>query len=745
MLVLPFSLLRRKQATPASSAVVVLVAGWAASGIISPSENVAYYWGTYKGAQGTADAAALNPTPLPYSGSLLVSGYALNKRNYGTISDDELTATAAAIEFGTGKLWTWGTYDYGMLGDNTNAADRALPATAAGTRSYTKVTGTKYTFAAIAGDTGAIYAWGRNNLGQVGDNTTTNRSSPTSVVGGRSYIDVSGGTDHFASLDSSGYAYCWGYGVSGGLGDNSAVSSSSPVSVVGGIQFSSIAAGSAYNIGVRKSDGALYAWGINASGQLGDNTNSSRSSPVSVVGGKSYSRVACGASHSLGIEASTGFAWAWGLGTAGRLGEGSLSGSKSSPTSVIGGRSYNEIAAGLNHSLAYEKSTGIVWVWGSNSFGQIGIPSAFSEPNSSVTASAKNIAISINNDYYIENSTGVIYGSGIDSNGSLGRNAPGSFITPASVVGGRSYSAVGVGTNYYSNTSSSAWGLVASSGFCYGWGDNSYGQLGDGTTLSRSSPTSVIGARSYSKVSSGDAFTIFIEGSTGRGYSTGYNNSGTLGINNITNQLSPTSIVGARSYRDVSAGFDHTLFIEASTGRAHTCGSNSYGELGINSTTRRSSPTSVAGARSFSAVSAGSYFSLALEGSTGRAYAWGSGSDGKLGDGTTTSKSSPVSVSGGRSYSRIATGSNHAMAIEATTGNVYSWGLNSSGQLGDGTTTSKSSPISVVGGRSFKFISASGTRSMGYEESTGIIYTWGDRVLAPTQSTSPISMSRVFL
>jgi alpha-tubulin suppressor-like RCC1 family protein len=202
---------------------------------------------------------------------------------------------------------------------------------------------------------GTAWAWGRNNCGQLGDNTTVNKSSPVSVVGGFcDWRQVSAGRNHSIGLRTNGTAWAWGGGGAGQLGDNTAVAKSSPVSVAGGFtDWCQISAGGYFSLGVRQ-NGTAWAWGRNCSGQLGDNTTVTKSAPVSVVGGfTNWCQISAGFYNSLAVR-QNGTAWAWGCNNCGQLGD-NFSGayrSKSSPVSVVGGfTDWSKVSAGTTHSL----------------------------------------------------------------------------------------------------------------------------------------------------------------------------------------------------------------------------------------------------------------------------------------------------------------------------------------------------------------------------------------------------------
>jgi alpha-tubulin suppressor-like RCC1 family protein len=299
--------------------------------------------------------------------------------------------------------------------------------------------------AAIKTD-GTLWMWGTNTNGQLGDNTSSIRSSPISVLGGKSdWKQVSVGYTHTAALDANNSIWCWGSNAQYQLGDGTSSNRLSPVLFIYGSLYKSVAAGASNTFAIDL-DGTLWAWGVNTRGQLGDNTQSLRSSPVVVVGGKTWSSVVS-SQRGVGTDGTTfaidtdGVLWSWGNNQNGILGNGSNTTSYSSPISVIGGKKWLQVAT--NGETAGAIATdGTLWMWGEN------------------------------------------------SNGQLGDNTKIAKSSPVSVSGG--------GTNWkqlfisYSNANSGTGYALKTNGTIWSWGYNVSGQLGDGTTTSRSSPNSVL-------------------------------------------------------------------------------------------------------------------------------------------------------------------------------------------------------------------------------------------------------------
>jgi len=273
-----------------------------------------------------------------------------------------------------GVAYCWGYNGFGQLGDGTTT-DRSTPvlvAAPAGVSFAAVSAGLRHTCGLTAA--GVAYCWGYNGFGQLGDGTTTDRSTPVRVAGGVSFATVSAGEGHTCGVTAAGAAYCWGDNFFGELGDGTTTSRSSPVLVAApaGVSFATVSAGSGHTCGVTAA-GAAYCWGWNASGQLGDGTTTSRPSPVLVAApaGVSFAAVSGGAEvfHTCGVTAA-GAAYCWGDNFFGQLGDGTTT-NRSSPVLVVGGVSFAAVSAGWRHTCGVT-AAGAAYCWGDNTSGQLG-------------------------------------------------------------------------------------------------------------------------------------------------------------------------------------------------------------------------------------------------------------------------------------------------------------------------------------------------------------------------------------
>ena len=244
-----------------------------------------------------------------------------------------------------------------------------------------------------------------------------------------------------------------------------------------------------------------------------------------------------------------------------------------------------------------------------------------------------------------------------------------------------------------------------SDGSLYTWGYNKNGQLGDGTTTSRNTPT-LIGT-GYTSIAAGYNLSLALKGN--ELYAWGENDYGQLGDGTTTDRNTPTPI--GTGYTAIAAGMYHTLALKGN--ELYAWGYNRVGQLGDGTTTSRNTPTLIG--TGYTSIAASGVYSLSLKGS--QLYAWGGNLYGQLGDGTTTDRNIPTLI--GTGYTAIATSGVHSLALKDST--LYAWGVNDCGQLGNRTTTALNRPTLI--GTGYTAIAASSSNSIALRGSA--LYTWG--------------------
>ncbi len=269
---------------------------------------------------------------------------------------------------------------------------------------------------------------------------------------------------------------------------------------------------------------------------------------------------------------------------------------------------------------------------------------------------------------------------------------------------------------------------VDTSGALWGWGSNQANQLQAGSTNNIFTPVQLMSAN-VSAAAAGADFNLVLK-SDGTVWAQGANASGQLGNGTTTASATPVQvdIPAGTQITAIAAGLDHGLAVDANGG-LWAWGLNTLGQLGDGTTASRSTPEQInasapsAGVK-FTAVAAGDYFSLALD-ATGAVWAWGSDSNGQLGNGGTTNTALPAQVAGVSGATAIAAGAYHSVAIAS--GSVLAWGSNSAGELGNGQTADSSTPVAVAvpAGVSFTAIAAGSDQTLAIG-SDGNVYAWGD-------------------
>jgi alpha-tubulin suppressor-like RCC1 family protein len=338
---------------------------------------------------------------------------------------------------------------------------------------------------------GVVNCWGAGTLGQLGNGATANSSVPVSVsviTTLDSTTRLCAGDNHTCALLSGGSVYCWGNNASGQLGTNPATTSISPTPIsVGGLpgSITSLACGGSHTCALT-STGAVWCWGANASGQLGNGSLTATFNPTQVSNITTASGVVGGEAHTCALTGSG--VQCWGLNANGQLGNGSTI-SSSTPVTVTG-LSAKSLAAGAQHNCAVT-STGGVSCWGLGSSGQCGnavqnntAPVAVTNSGGSALTGVVAVAAGTSQTCAVLTGGGVAcWGSDIDGNLGNGMTTQSSTpVTPSGPITGATAVAGGL---YHT--------CAITNGTVDCWGFNGSGQLGNNTTTQSLTPVTVSG------------------------------------------------------------------------------------------------------------------------------------------------------------------------------------------------------------------------------------------------------------
>ena len=566
-----------------------------------------------------------------------------------------------------------------------------------------------------------LQLWGDNSYGQLGDNTTTNRSVPTQVIGSDKeppFNSVSGNYTT-SGIKTDGTLWTWGNNLLGTIGDNTTTNKSSPVqTIAGGNNWKRVSCGDVH-IAAIKTDGTLWTWGNNSYGQLGDNTVTHRSSPVQTVsGGNNWKQVDSSVSRPwVNAIKTDGTLWSWGDNFYGQLGDGTITNRSSPVQTVSGGNNWKQVSSGLFCAAAL-KTDGTLWAWGWNGNGEVG--------DGTTTNRSSPVQVVGTNKWVLS----------LDGNDSV-------------------FSNFGVSYTEYNDDHTGF--KVRRTPTLWRWGYNLYGGVGDGTITHRNSPVQIYNnadASGWRQMAYGIYNTSAIK-TDGTLWTWGFNDYGTVGSGVFTQTgiliPSPTQIAGGgTNWSQVSCGDYHVGAIKTD-GTLWSWGYNLYGHLGNNSSTNLASPVqTVCGGNDWKQVSYGRQISSAIK-TDGTLWTWGYGITGALGDNTSTLRSSPVqTVSGGTTWKFVCASRQHVTAIK-TDGTLWTWGCNLYAGLGDGTLTDRSSPIqTIAGGTTWKQVSTGYIDNVAAIKTDGTLWCWGggstygetgNNSLYPTYAQSPVQTS----
>jgi alpha-tubulin suppressor-like RCC1 family protein len=602
----------------------------------------------------------------------------------------------------------------------------------------------------------SVWCWGQNLVGQLGNGTTTDSLAPVRVGGLPAAINIATGNYHTCAVDPSNRVWCWGSNAYGELG-NGTTSQDSPVpgQVTGGLLATQVAAGNEFSCAVTLAE-TVACWGDNNYGELGNGTTTDSSTPVAVKGLTNVIQVATGYYHACARE-SNGTLWCWGDNGQGELGNNSTK--ASSVPVIVGMQNVTQVSAGESDTCAIGDAPGDLWCWGWNDVGQAGdgtttnrhIPTQVAGLSSGV----QQVSAGMDSTCAIASIPGpAALCWGDNNHGKIGDGIDRTFTPfPSQVFGLQTPAAGGPGGQPYQVAAGGQHACaVLTSSVVRCWGYGYYGQLGNGSSLDRIIPTMVIGlpgpaAGTASTVTAGTVTSCAVTSTLNAacwGQAVGDGGSELT----IHPAATPVMNLPAGGVSQVAAGFGGCALVRLGglvTG-VRCWGSNNDGQLGNGTTADATKPVKVKGLPSDAQSVSNGYSENCALVHGGGAWCWGYNGYGELGNGTTTSSSTPVPVTGlPGNLAQISAGFEHACAL-LSDGTVQCWGLNSHGQLGNGSTSNSTTPVPVSGLSGAVQIAVADEATCALTNA-GAVECWGDNVVgelgdgSTTDSSTPVAVS----
>lgn len=619
----------------------------------------------------------------PETLTLAASATDLSSANLGLLTKGVIKAALGDMHscalYNDKTVKCWGFNRLGQVGDGTNINVLA-PTVVSGITDAVDIAASNRSSCALL-STGIIKCWGHNSSGMIGDGTTTTRLTPVSVSGITTAVKISAHAsgDHVCALLANGTAQCWGANSSGQLGDGSQTTRTSPVAVTGLSNILTIATGCQTSCALL-SDGTVKCWGVNGSGGIGDGSTTTRLTATAVSGVSTASKLFYSYQNGY-VVLNDGSVMAWGTNGYGMLGDGT-SVNRTTPVSVAALNNVSSISGGADFNCGV-MSDKTVKCWGANTKGQqSGFGSSAATPT---TVAGLSDVDSV--------SAGVGFACAVLVSGYVkcwGTNTLGQ-------LGGGSYTAALSPVDIdLTNISSMSFGvfhacaiLTDGTGKC--WGTNQALQLGTNTSAAQVSPTAVSGLSLATTISSGTLSNCSLA-SDGSVKCWGYNAVGVFGDGTTTSRNLAHTVTAAAGATAVAQGNALSCYIFSGTVK---CAGNNFYGLGDGSTSNSSSLVTVSGITTATQIAVSTYTGCALLGDS-TIKCWGRGVSGELGNGASVDSMSPVTVSGISNATSVVAGAYHFCA-GLSDNTVKCWGSNGVGTLGDNSYTNRNSPVTVTG------------------------------------------------
>ena len=590
-----------------------------------------------------------------------------------------------------GELWVWGSDHQGQLGTGPGDGGTASPVRL-GSELWRSVAG-GYAHSLGVKTDGTLWAWGDNEYGQLGLDDKVSRNVPTKVGSASNWARVFATSMQSFAVTTTGQLYAWGNNETAQLGVGDKAQHLTPEAVVG-TGWDTVAPGPLAGMAI-KTDGSLWSWGYNVNGQMGIAPDYEyHTSPMRIGSATSWQDVACGAYHTIAVTKDDEFA-ACGSNSYGQTGLG-YPGYRCTPEQMGTTAGWAQVDVSLTHTGAV-RTDGTLWTWGYGGSGELG---------------------------YTD-------GTGIPTQ--VGFDTDWKSVSAGSYRGG-GYTAA-----------------IKTSGTLWTWGENSAGQLGLGDKVNRGIPTQVgidthwtavacsDGVGNNGRVLQGEPYTLddhtLALEDDGTLWTWGANDHGQLGLGDQTDRLAPVQVGTDTDWAAIASGDDFSAALKTD-GRLYTWGRDQFGQLGHGGTPSDSSmeltPARVGTTELFKAFACGSgrdsCFMLAVR-TDGTLWGWGNNYAGELGLGLSAFDvfSTPQLISPATDWKSVlcggSYGDNFGLALKES-GQLWAWGGNFRGQLGNSDYVSLYSPKAAAVGHVWSS-AAAGSSAFGID-TDGRLWAWGD-------------------
>lgn len=588
-----------------------------------------------------------------------------------------------------GRASCWGANFSGQVGDGTVGGSRSSPVAVANLPAVVSLAaGNLHTCAITYNST--VSCWGSNEEGQLGNAAGGTGAVPVQGLD-PDVVAIGAANERSCAVRVNGSVWCWGSIPTSASGNGVGFHNSpTPTQVIGLFAAVAVVGGFAHTCALQ-ADGTVRCWGANASGQVGvGGSGTFLASPFEVgpfIGAPGARPVDLSAGRDFTcVRLSDGSVNCWGDNSVGQLGTGNAGGSSSQPVAVTLSQPAVALAAGDAHVCAM-LANGTVECWGSDSSGQLGdghTHTLSTSPGPPVPNVVNALEIEAGEAFTcLSRADGTVQCWGDNFFGQHGDGNTNTFPLPDFVSGFSgtpSARAVAAGSDFTC--------ALRGSGATACWGSNAIGQIGQpGAPLVSPNPITLTTVSQAIGLSAGDAHACAVD-AAGNAKCWGNNSAGQLG--NGTSGFgnpdqSPVAVQsGGVAFTSVSAGFQHTCGVTAA-GLVLCWGANGVGQLGTGNQSPSLTPVPVSGIANAIEVAAGNSFTCALT-ADGSAFCWGDNSHDQLGDNAAESFSkTPTRVLGLASIVAITAGKRHACALFGV-GFVACWGDNSRGQIGNNST-----------------------------------------------------------